>query len=156
MAQEIERKFLVEGDFASEVASSARIVQGYICSEPGKSVRIRIRGDKGYITIKGPSFNGGLSRFEWEKEIPLEEAEMLLVLCGPLKIEKERNLVPFAGHIWEVDVFHGANEGLVVAEIELGSEDEKFELPSWVGREVTGDRRFYNTSLLMNPLPNFR
>lgn len=159
MALEIERKFLVKDErFLSEVVSSSRIVQGYLCSGSGKTVRVRIRADKGYLTIKGPGGVAGLSRFEWEKEISVSEAEELLALADPGMIDKVRHLVPNTDgiHTWEVDVFHGENEGLVVAEIELGSEDDTFDRPEWLDREVTGDRRFYNSSLIKNPFSNWR
>ena len=148
---EIERKFLVKGNFKQEVASSSRIVQGYICSVPGKSVRIRIRGEKGYLTIKGASDEKGMSRYEFEQEIPLTDAEQLLSLCEPGVIDKVRYLVDCGEHTWEVDEFHGDNEGLLVAEIELVSEDEAFERPDWLGDEVTGDRKYYNSMLAKHP-----
>lgn len=151
MATEIERKFLVKGDFSKEVISSQRIVQGYICSQPGRTVRVRIHGEKGFLTIKGPSDDKGLSRYEFEQEIPLADAEQLLKLCEPGAIDKVRHLVPIGQHVWEVDVFHGANEGLVMAEIELSSEDEPFEKPAWLGEEVSGDRRYYNSMLTKAP-----
>ncbi|MCD8267487.1 MAG: CYTH domain-containing protein [Parabacteroides sp.] len=151
MATEIERKFLVKGDFSKEVISSQRIVQGYICSQPGRTVRVRIHGEKGFLTIKGPSDDKGLSRYEFEQEIPLVDAEQLLKLCEPGAIDKVRHLVPIGQHVWEVDVFHGANEGLVMAEIELSSEDEPFEKPAWLGEEVSGDRRYYNSMLTKAP-----
>ena len=151
MAQEIERKFLVEGDFYEHVASSARIVQGYLASSPSATVRVRIYGEKGYMTVKGRTSDSGMSRFEWEKEISVDEALSLLRLCGGGVIDKVRHLVPFAGHVFEVDVFHGMNEGLVMAEVELSSEEEVFERPSWLGQEVTGEVRYYNSMLLKNP-----
>ena len=151
MATEIERKYLVAGDFSREVFSAERIVQGYICSQPGRTVRVRIRGDKGFLTIKGPSDEKGLSRYEFEQTIPLADAEELLKLCEPGVIDKVRNLVRRESHIWEVDVFHGANEGLIVAEIELASEEEPFERPEWLGAEVSGDRRYYNSMLTKHP-----
>lgn len=151
MATEIERKFIVKGDFSKEVCDSQRIVQGYICSQPGRTVRIRIRGEKGFLTIKGPSDDKGLSRYEFEQEIPLSDAEQLLTLCEPGAIDKVRHLVRVGKHTWEVDVFHGANEGLVMAEIELASEDEPFEKPDWIGEEVSGDRRYYNSMLTKEP-----
>ncbi|RHJ86578.1 CYTH domain-containing protein [Parabacteroides sp. AM08-6] len=151
MATEIERKYLVAGDFSREVFSAERIVQGYICSQPGRTVRVRIRGDKGFLTIKGPSDEKGLSRYEFEQTIPLADAEELLKLCEPGVIDKVRNLVRRESHIWEVDVFHGSNEGLIVAEIELASEDEPFERPEWLGAEVSGDRRYYNSMLTKHP-----
>lgn len=151
MATEIERKFIVKGDFSRDVCNSQRIVQGYICSQPGRTVRIRIRGEKGFLTIKGPSDDKGLSRYEFEQEIPLPDAEQLLTLCEPGVIDKVRHLVRAGKHTWEVDVFHGANEGLVMAEIELASEDEPFEKPDWIGEEVSGDRRYYNSMLTKEP-----
>lgn len=150
MAQEIERKFLIkDGRFKDEAFSAIRITQGYLCSVPERIVRIRIRGDKGFITIKGVSNASGASRFEWEKEIGLEEAEALLALAEPGSIDKTRYLVRNSDgkHIWEVDEFHGDNEGLTVAEIELGHEDEPFDRPAWLGAEVTGDTRYFNSSL---------
>ena len=179
MALEIERKFLVVGEYKSLAASHSRITQGYISSASGRTVRVRIRGDKGYLTIKGPALGGngvepeseasgaipvpaitipahgplGFSRFEWEKEIPVSEAESLMALCEPGVIDKTRWLVPSGDgvHTWEVDEFHGDNDGLVVAEIELRSEDDEFEKPSWLGEEVTGDRRYYNSMLTKRP-----
>ena len=156
MAKEIERKFLVEGDFKPEAISKTRIVQGYICSEKGRTVRVRIRGDKGYLTVKGAASANGLSRYEFEREVPLEDAEQMFRLCETGSIDKERYLVPCGKHTWEVDVFHGPNEGLIVAEIELSSEDEPFERPDWLGKEVTGDRRFYNSMLMQMPFNRFK
>lgn len=151
MATEIERKFLVKGDFNQQVVSSQRIVQGYICSHPDRTVRIRICGKKGYLTIKGSSDEKGLSRYEFEQEIPLSDAEILLKLCEPGVIDKIRHLIPIGSHIWEVDVFHGDNEGLILAEIELTSEEDSFELPEWLDIEVSGDRRYYNSMLAKYP-----
>ena len=120
MAQEIERKFLVKDDSYRQLAkSSSRICQGYICSARGRTVRVRIRGEKGYLTIKGPSDAAGIGRYEWEKEIPLAEAEELMRLCEPGRIDKTRYLVEAGRHTWEVDEFYGENQGLVVAEVEL-------------------------------------
>ena len=153
--REIERKFLVAGDFRTEASGSSRIIQGFLSSTPGRTVRVRVRGDRGYITVKGPA--KGLTRFEWEKEIPVGEAEVLLRLCEPGMIDKTRWLVPSPdGHTWEVDEFHGDNEGLVVAEIELGSETEDFERPAWLGREVTGERRYFNSSLTKCPYKDWK
>lgn len=153
MSQEIERKFLVCGDYRREVYESDRIAQGYICAARGRTVRVRIREGRGYITIKGPSGPDGLSRYEWEKEIPVVEAEELLLLSETPVIDKTRHLIRNTDgkHIWEVDEFHGANEGLVVAEIELGEENESFDRPSWLGEEVTGIRKYYNSSLSSMP-----
>lgn len=157
MAIEIERKFLVKGDYrAAGILSSERIVQGYICSERGRTVRIRIRGEKGYLTIKGPSGADGLSRYEFEREIPLADAEQLFRLCEPGAIEKIRTRVRVGAYVWEVDEFHGANAGLVMAEVELPTEDAPFEKPDWAGREVTGDRRYYNSMLTHSPYTTWR
>lgn len=149
---EIERKFLVKGDGYKQLAfDSSRIKQGYICSERGRTVRVRIRDSHGYLTIKGPSENGGLSRYEFEKEITLDEATQLMALCEPGIIDKRRYLVKSGSHTFEVDEFYGENEGLVMAEVELGSEDESYEKPDFIGEEVTGDRRYYNSQLRRNP-----
>ena len=149
---EIERKFLVVGDgFKRQASSSSRIKQGYICSGHGRTVRVRIRDARGYLTIKGPSDNGGLSRYEFEKEITLDEAEHLMQLCEPGLIDKTRYLVKSGTHTFEVDEFYGENEGLVMAEVELGSEDEPYEKPDFIDKEVTGDRRYYNSYLRANP-----
>ena len=153
--REIERKFLVAGDFRSEVSGASHIIQGFLSSAPGRTVRVRLRDDRGFLTVKGPA--KGLTRFEWEKEIPGAEAELLLRLCEPGVIDKTRYLVPAPdGHVWEVDEFHGDNEGLVVAEVELGAEDEAFERPAWLGEEVTGDRRYYNSSLTKCPYKDWK
>lgn len=152
MALEIERKFLVTDDSYKAMAfSSDRIAQGYLCREGGNSTRVRVRGDKGYLTIKGPSMDGGLSRFEWEKEIPESEAWELLKLCHGGIIDKTRHLVKCGNHTFEVDEFHGDNDGLVVAEVELENADETFERPPFLGKEVTGDKRYYNSSLTRFP-----
>ena len=148
--QEIERKFLVTGEFKSLATESIRITQGYLCSVPERNVRVRMKGDKGFITIKGIS-SSGISRFEWEQEIPVADAEELLKICEPGIINKTRYLVPAEKHTFEVDEFYGDNEGLVVAEIELTSEDETFEKPAFLGREVTMDLRYYNSMLIKNP-----
>ena len=152
MALEIERKFLVLDDsYKHEAFSKSHIQQGYICSERGRTVRIRIRNERAYITIKGPSLNGGLSRYEFEQEIPLDDARKLLTLCDPGIIDKTRWLVKAGNHTFEVDEFHGDNDGLVVAEVELSAEDEAFEKPHFIGKEVTGDRRYYNSQLRRSP-----
>jgi CYTH domain-containing protein len=152
MALEIERKFLVlDTSFKHEAFSSSHIRQGYICSGHGRTVRIRIRDTRAYITIKGPSLNGGLSRYEFEQEIPFADAEDLMLLCEPGIIDKTRWLVTSGRHTFEVDEFHGDNDGLVIAEVELGSEDEAFQKPAFIGQEVTGDRRYYNSHLRRNP-----
>ena len=152
MAIEIERKFLVIDDSYKAMAfKSDRIAQGYICREGGNSTRVRVRGDKGYITIKGPSIDGGLSRYEWEKEIPVSEADELLKICHGAIIDKCRYLVEYNGHTFEVDEFYGDNQGLTVAEIELASADENFDKPTFLGEEVTGEKRYYNSSLTRFP-----
>lgn len=155
MALEIEKKFLVCGDFKSFAKKATRITQGYLSSVPERTVRVRIKGDKGFLTIKGISSKSGASRFEWEKEIPVEEAAELLKLCEPGVIDKTRYLVDAGRHCFEVDEFAGDNEGLTVAEIELGSENETFDKPSWLGEEVTSDPRYYNSSLVKNPFKNW-
>lgn len=150
--QEIERKFLVTSDaYKKEAYASSRIKQGYICSERGRTVRVRIRDGRGYLTIKGPSFDGGLSRYEFEKEIDLLDAEDLFALCEPGIIDKTRYLVRSGNHIFEVDEFYGDNDGLVVAEVELNTPDESVQNPGFIGREVTGDRRYYNSQLRQTP-----
>lgn len=152
MAQEIERKFLVKDSSFKELAfSSSRIAQGYICSSRGRTVRVRIRDEKGYLTIKGPAGENGLSRYEWEKEIPLDEAQELMKLCEPGMIDKTRYLVQSGNHVFEVDEFYGENEGLVVAEVELSSENESFKKPDFIGEEVTGIAKYYNSFLMKFP-----
>lgn len=153
---EIERKFLVHKrmDWKRLASSCSHIQQGYFAAV--NTVRVRIRDDKGYLTIKGPSHNGGLSRYEFEKEITLQEAQQLMLLCESGVIDKHRYLVPYAGHTFEVDEFHGDNDGLVMAEVELKSENELFESPDFIGKEVTGDRRFYNSHMRKNPFKLWR
>ena len=149
---EIERKFLVRGeDYRRQATSKSRIKQGYIMSRNGRTVRVRVRDDRGFLTIKGPSQNGGLSRYEFEKEITLDEAQNLFRLCEPGAIEKTRYLVKSGHHTFEVDEFHGDNEGLVMAEVELSAPDEPYERPPFIGKEVTGDRRYYNAYLSHHP-----
>lgn len=151
MGLEIERKFLVKADFKAYAFANTRIVQGYLSSVPERAVRVRIKGDKAYLTIKGIGNNNGLSRYEWEKEIPVNEAEELLKICETGIIDKVRYLVKSGKHTFEVDEFHGDNEGLIIAEIELAKEDESFVRPDWLGEEVTGDKKYYNVSLIKNP-----
>ncbi|MDD4385355.1 MAG: CYTH domain-containing protein [Bacteroidales bacterium] len=151
MAQEIERKFLVKGEFKPLSNKQTRITQGYLSSVPERTVRVRIKGDKGFITIKGIGSQSGASRYEWEKEIPVEEVNELLKICEPGVIDKIRYLVTVGKHTFEVDEFFGDNQGLTVAEIELNSEDEAFQKPSWLGDEVTGDAKYYNSMLMKNP-----
>ena len=150
--QEIERKFLVVGDaFRQQAFAASRIRQGYICSARGRTVRVRIRDAQGFLTIKGPSTDDGLSRYEFEKEITLDEAEQLMQLCEPGIIDKTRYLVRCGDHVFEVDEFYGDNKGLVMAEVELRSPDEAYEKPDFIGKEVTSDRRYYNSQLRENP-----
>ena len=151
MGLEIERKFLVEGEFRDQAYSQSHIRQGDISSGGGRTVRIRIRDDRGYLTIKGPSDRAGLARYEFETEVSLADAQDLMRICEPGIIDKTRYLVRSGRHTFEVDEFYGDNEGLVMAEVELGSEDEPFVKPSFIGREVTGDHRFYNSHLRRNP-----
>lgn len=152
MSLEIERKFLVTNSlYKVQAYSQSRVVQGYICSAHGRTVRVRIRDGKGYLTIKGASNDMGTSRYEWEKELPLQEAEELMRLCEPGIIDKIRFLVRSGNHVFEVDEFHGENEGLVVAEVELTSEEEPFVKPDFIGEEVTGDVRYYNSQLMKHP-----
>ena len=157
MGKEIERKFLVKNDdFKKCISKSKRIVQGYLSSVPERAVRVRIKGDKGYLTIKGIGDKSGMSRYEWEKEISVKDAEDLLKICEPGKIDKTRYYVKFKGYIYEIDEFHGDNEGLTVAEVELESEEDIFEKPDWLGEEVTGDVKYYNAMLMKNPYKNWK
>lgn len=150
MAQEIERKFRVMGEFRHLAHKSIHMVQGYIASGR-RTVRVRISDDKAWLTIKGPSTNGGLTRYEWEREISLKEALELIQLSEGATIEKRRHIVEYEGHTFEVDEFEGENAGLIIAEVELQSEDEEFEHPEWLGREVTGIKRYYNSHLRAHP-----
>ena len=151
MAQEIERKFLVKGEFKNSAKKETRITQGYLSSVPERTVRVRLKGDKGFITIKGIGNESGASRYEWEKEIPTDEVKDLLNICEAGVIDKTRFLVDAGEHTYEVDEFYGENQGLIVAEVELSSEDEKFNKPEWLGEEVTGDVKYYNSMLMKNP-----
>ena len=151
MANEVERKFLVKGEFAPFAHKKTRIIQGYLSSVPERTVRVRVKGDKGFITIKGIGTVSGASRYEWEKEIPVSEAEELLKICEPGVIDKCRYQITTGAHTFEVDEFYGENQGLVVAEVELAAEDEPFEKPAWLGEEVTGDVRYYNSMLMKTP-----
>lgn len=156
MAQEIERKFLVCGDFKSAAFKKTRITQGYLSSVPERTVRVRVKGDKGFLTIKGIGNDSGASRFEWEKEIPVEDVKALLALSEPGVIDKTRYLVQAGPHTFEVDEFYGDNEGLTLAEVELSDEHEAFERPAWLGEEVTGDPRYYNSMLMKQPFKNWK
>ena len=149
---EIERKFLVCGeDYKQQAFHHSRIKQGYISSRRGATVRVRLRDGQGFLTIKGPSDDKGMSRYEFEKEISAEEAAHLFELCEPGIIDKTRYLVRAGNHTFEVDEFYGDNQGLVMVEVELQSETETFEKPSFIGQEVTGDRRYYNSHLREYP-----
>ena len=145
---EIERKFLVRRDFdiAALADSSTEIAQGYLSDDPDRTIRVRIRGDKAYMTVK--SRNNGAVRNEWEYEIPVEDGRELIALPGVKSLVKTRYLVPYKGRTWEVDVFHGRHEGLLLAEVELESTDAIVELPDFVGKEVTDDARYYNSVLV--------
>ncbi|MBQ9674426.1 MAG: CYTH domain-containing protein [Bacteroidaceae bacterium] len=157
MPLEIERKFLVLDDSYKNLAtSSIHIKQGYIYSGKGKTIRVRIRDERGYLTIKGPSDKAGLCRYEWEKEVDLHDAEELMRLCEPGIIDKTRYIIPSGKHTFEVDEFFGENQGLVMAEVELISEEEPFEKPPFIGEEVTGDRRYYNSHLRENPYSRWK
>ncbi len=156
MAQEIEKKFLVDGDFKSAAFKATRITQGYLSSVPERTVRVRVKSDKGFITVKGIGNESGASRFEWEKEIPVDDVKALLQICEPGVIDKTRYLVKAGEHTFEVDEFYGDNEGLTVAEVELSDENEAFDRPSWLGKEVTGDAKYYNSMLMKNPYKNWK
>jgi len=148
---EIEHKFLVSGPYKHLATDISHIVQGYLSDDPERTVRIRIRDDEAFITIKGPSSSDGLSRLEWEQPIPLDQARQLLTLCLPGTIDKHRHIVPYEGHRWEVDEFHGHLEGLTLAELEVPSADTEFVAPPFLGPEVTGDPRYYNSQLRKHP-----
>lgn len=154
---EIERKFLVKkgGAYKSAAFSCSHIIQGYMKTE-GATVRVRLRDDKAYLTIKGPSVDGGLSRFEFEQQIGIGDATEMLKLCKGGVIDKHRYLVNSGKHIFEVDEFHGVNDGLVMAEVELSSADEAYEKPDFVGPEVTGDAHFYNKRMLTHPYSEWK
>lgn len=149
---EIERKFLVTSNaYKTESFKSARIIQGFLNTNKERTVRVRLKDDLGFITVKGQSTNDGLSRFEWEKNISKDDAKALLKLCEPGVIDKIRYEVKVGKHIFEIDEFYGDNEGLVIAEIELNNENEIFEKPYWLGEEVTGNIKYYNSQLSKNP-----
>lgn len=155
MGQEIERKYLITGEFKSKAIKSLQIKQGYLSSIPERTVRVRIQDDQGFLTIKGSNKKNSISRFEWEKEITKEEANELIQLCEVGIINKKRYIVPFRDKIIEVDEFYGENEGLILAEIELDDENETIEKPNWLGKEVTDDPRYYNSMLMKNPYKNW-
>ena len=153
---EIERKFLVKSEvFRTEVFKQTRISQGFLNTDKARTVRVRLKGEVGFITVKGASSKNGLTRFEWEKEIPKFEAEALLNLCEPAIIDKTRYEIKAGVHIYEVDEFYGENTGLIVAEIELNSEQETYIKPDWLGEEVTGDVRYYNSQLSKRPFKSW-
>lgn len=154
---EIERKFLIKNtNFEMLALSKNTIAQGYLNSDAHRTVRVRLKNDQGYLTIKGKSNASGTSRFEWEKEIDWKEAEALLALCEEHVIAKTRYLIPCGNHQFEVDVFHGKNEGLILAEIELQDENEPFEKPNWLGEEVTGKIEYYNSYLSQHPFSTWK
>ena len=154
---ETEHKFLTVSDaFLQQAVRKMEICQAYLCRESGKTVRIRLCDDKAFLTIKGPSLDGGLSRFEWETEVAPDDAALMLDLCGSERIDKTRYLVPCGKLMFEVDVFHGANEGLVVAELEVPDAGTAFERPDWLGQEVTGQRRYYNATLINSPYSSWK
>lgn len=153
---EIERKFLVsDANFKERAFKEFEITQGYLNTDPERTTRVRTKGEKAFLTIKGKSTADGLSRFEWEKEIPVEEALQLLELCEPGVLKKTRHFVKFEEQVWEVDEFFGENKGLLLAEIELNSEDENVNLPQWVGEEVTGNKKYYNAYLSKHPFKSW-
>lgn len=152
---EIERKFLVKGDFLPFVSKQYHIVQGYLCAVPGRTVRVRVKAEKAFITVKGRPNEVGFSRFEWEKEIAVSDALEMIPLCEQGVIEKIRYEVIFDGRTFEVDVFEGENKGLVLAELELEKEDAHYTLPEWIGKEVTTDVRYYNSYLSQHPYPTW-
>lgn len=154
--KEIERKFLVNSlDFIKDSHQNNRIEQGYLNSHKDRAVRVRVKNNTGYLTVKGCSNESGTTRFEWEKEISITEATQLLAICEPGAICKTRYLVKNNQHIFEIDVFDGDNKGLIVAEIELENENETFEKPNWLGKEVTGDVKYYNSQLVKKPFKNW-
>ena len=157
MPHERERKFLIKDDTFKDIYShKVVIIQGFLSTVPERTVRIRISGNKGFLTIKGIGNDSGVSRYEWEKEIDIQDAQDLLKICEPGKIEKTRFFVKSGPHTFEIDEFLGENNGLVIAEIELSSEYEKFEKPVWLGEEVTGILKYYNAMLAKNPFKNWK
>lgn len=158
MALEIERKFLVKGEFRDLAFMEARITQGYLSSDPARTIRVRIKDDRGFITVKGAGNDSGTSRFEWEKEIDAGDARAMLAIAEPGVIDKTRYFIRNEDgiHTWEVDVFHGDNEGLIIAEIELETEQDSFAKPDWLGEEVTGNPMYYNSAISKNPYRNWK
>lgn len=146
--KEIERKFLVKDEsFKLQATKKERIVQAFLNTNPERTVRVRIKGNKAYLTIKGIGDEQGISRFEWEKEISVQDAQKLLLICEPGIIEKERYIIPFENFLYEVDVFQGKHKGLIIAEIELNDEKQPYPIPKWLGKEVTGKKEYYNSYL---------
>jgi adenylate cyclase len=148
MATETERKFLIKGEFKHFATKEMKIIQAYLSIDPDKTIRLRISDDKAILTVKGRPAGNSISRKEWEVQIPLNDAREMMQLCLPGQISKTRYLIPAGRHTFEIDVFHEKNEGLIIAEIELNSEDEHFEKPGWLGEEVTGNPKYYNANLL--------
>jgi adenylate cyclase len=148
MATETERKFLIIGEFRHLAVKHTDILQRYLSIDPDKTIRLRIAGTEAFVTVKGRPARGSITRNEWEYKIPKEDAAAMMKICLPGKIQKTRYLVPHGDHVFEVDVFHDENEGLVIAEIELSSEDEEFSKPEWLGEEVTGRPEYYNANLI--------
>lgn len=156
MGYEIERKFLVKGDYKSHSFKNFRIKQGYLSLSGMSVVRVRVKGDKAFVTIKSAVEDGKIKRNEWEYEIPVADAEEMLLLCEEAVIDKTRYLINVGNHVFEVDEFYGDNEGLLIAEVELQAEDEAFEKPDWLGPEVTGNVRYYNSFLSIHPFKEWR
>ncbi len=157
MAIEIERKFLIKDDrYKKESVRAIRITQRYLSSVPERTVRVRIKGEKGYITVKGVGSTSGVSRFEWEKEILVKDAKELFNICEQGIIDKTRYDIKSDKHTFEVDEYYGENAGLIVAEVELSSEDEEFNKPNWLGDEITGDAKYYNSMLMKNPFSRWK
>lgn len=156
MGFEIERKFLVNGDYKSPSFKNFRIKQGYLSLSGMSVVRVRVKGDKAFVTIKSAVEDGKIKRNEWEYEIPVADAEEMLLLCEEAVIDKTRYLINVGKHVFEVDEFYGDNEGLLIAEVELQAEDEAFEKPDWLGSEVTGNVRYYNSFLSIHPYKEWR
>ena len=152
MNLEIERKYLVKTEiFKIESFKKINVIQRYLSTIPERTIRVRIKGDNGYITIKGKGNKAGVSRFEWEREVSIATAKELFKLCEPGTIDKTRYYVKYYDHLFEIDEFHGENKGLIIAEIELSSEEESFIRPDWLGDEVTGDVKYFNSRLTKYP-----
>jgi CYTH domain-containing protein len=154
VAAEVERKFLIRDDTWNDGSHGVRIAQGYLTLDPDRTVRVRLAGENAWITVKGRT--QGITRAEFEYQIPPDDARDLLELCLPSVIDKTRHRIEFRGHVWEVDVFHGANEGLVIAEVELADESVSPELPPWIGLEVSDDVRYFNANLASRPFCSFK